>query len=367
MTLSILIVNWNSKDLLRQCLLSIRATCVDLDPQVIVVDGGSFDGCGEMIADEFPEVEFVQSNENIGFGRSNNLGFSRVTGDMVLLLNPDTEIRAGAVEHLIAELEQRSDAGIVSPRLLNTDFSPQSSVHMLPRPVRQAFDSEFLRRHLSAYGLFAPPFDYHPAETVEVEAVAGACMLLRTKTFRDLGGFSPEYFMYAEDMDLCFKIRRAGLKVYYVPGAEIVHHGGASSSVQGSTFAAVMMREALTSYMLLNHGRRHAGLFRMATASSAVLRLLLLAPGLISQSRQRRRHRRAAIAESLSVLSWSIGRDLRVTRFVFAVRSTKPDNRDQNPLCCAEGRNRCHRPRIAPSSRQMATCSVESSRQSQRQ
>jgi GT2 family glycosyltransferase len=315
MTLSILIVNWNSKDLLRQCLLSIRATCLDLDPQVIVVDGGSFDGCGEMIADEFPEVEFVQSNDNIGFGRSNNLGFRRVTGDMVLLLNPDTEIRPGAVQHLVAELEQRPDAGIVSPRLLNTNFSPQSSVHMLPRPVRQAFDSEFLRRHLSAYGWFAPPFDYHPAETVEVEAVAGACMLLWTKTFRDVGGFTREYFMYAEDMDLCFKIRRAALKVYYVPGAEIVHHGGASSSVQGSTFAAVMMREALTSYMLLNHGRLHARLFRVATASSAVLKMLLLAPGLMSPQAQRRQRRKAAIAASWSVLSWSIGRDSQANAF----------------------------------------------------
>lgn len=315
MSLSILIVNWNSKDLLRQCLLSIRATCAKLAPQVVVVDGGSFDGCGEMIANEFAEVEFVQSNENIGFGRSNNLGFGRVTGDMVLLINPDTEIRAGAVERLIAELEQRPDAGLVSPRLLNSDLSPQSSVHMLPRPVRQAFDSEFLRRHLSPYGLFAPPFDYHPAETVEVEAVAGACMLLWSKTFRDLGGFSPEYFMYAEDMDLCFKMRRAGLKVCYVPDAEIVHHGGASSSVQGNSFAAVMMREALTSYMLLNHGRGHARLFRTATASSAVLKMLLLAPGLFSQSLPRRQHRKAAIAESLSVLSWCFGRDSRVNAF----------------------------------------------------
>jgi GT2 family glycosyltransferase len=315
MTLSILIVNWNSKDLLRQCLLSIRENGSDLQPQVIVVDGGSFDGCGEMIADEFPQVEFVQSNDNIGFGRSNNLGFAYATGDMVLLLNPDTEIRPGALERLVAELRKRPDAGIVSPRLLNTDLTPQSSVHMLPRPIRQAFDSEFLRRNLSVYGWFAPPFDYHPADTVSVEAVAGACMLLWTKTFRDLRGFSPEYFMYAEDMDLCFRIHRAGLKVYYVPGAEIVHHGGASSSVQGSTFAAVMMREALNSYMLTNHGRFQARLFRLATTSSAILKMLLLAPGLISRQRQRREHRKAALAQSWSVLSWSIGRDSRAKTF----------------------------------------------------
>src|SRR5688572_28797322 len=102
--LSILIVNWNSKDYLRKCLQSIRTTCAELSPQIIVVDG-SFDGCGQMLAAEFPEVEFVQIAENLGFGRSNNLGFERVTGDNLLLLNPDTELKAGAVQALLCKIE----------------------------------------------------------------------------------------------------------------------------------------------------------------------------------------------------------------------------------------------------------------------
>jgi GT2 family glycosyltransferase len=314
-SVAILIVNWNSKDLLRQCLLSIRDTCADLRPQIIVVDSGSFDGCGEMLAGEFPEVEFVQSSENIGFGRSNNLGFARVTADAVLLLNPDTEVQAGAVQTLLRELEGHKDAGIVSPRLLNPDRTLQSSVHALPKPLRQALDSEILRRLLSPYSLWAPPTDFSPKETVAVEAVAGTCMLLWTKTFRGVGGFSPEYFMYAEDMDLCFKVLRAGFGIYHVPAAEVVHHGGASSSSQGSTFSAVMMREALHSYMLLNHGRGHARSYRFATGGWALLRMLILVPSLVLGSTRWRAVRRAAFERWWSVLSWSCGQQKWTKRF----------------------------------------------------
>lgn len=315
MTVSIVIVNWNSKDFLRQCLLSIRGTCADLPTQVVVVDSGSFDGCAEMLASEFPEVEFVQSNDNVGFGRANNLGFERVTGEAVLLLNPDTELGPGALQRLIGELERRPDAGIVSPRLLNTDLTLQTSVHALPKPVRQALDSEILRRLFSPYALWAPPSDFAPPETVAVEAVAGTCMLMWTRIFRQLGGFSPQYFMYAEDMDLCFKIHREGLRIYHVPSAEVIHHGGASASSQGSTFSAVMIREALHSYMLQNHGRHYALAYRLATGSYSLVRLAILAPGLMSGNRQRRRNREAELARWGAVFSWSWGREKWTKRY----------------------------------------------------
>jgi GT2 family glycosyltransferase/acyl carrier protein len=307
MTVSILIVNWNSKDLLRQCLLSIRRTCVDLAPEIVVVDSGSFDGCAEMLAREFPEVEFVQSNDNIGFARANNLGLTRVTGEAVWVLNPDTELTTGALQTLLDELERLPDAGIVSPRLLNTDLTLQSSVHALPKPVRQAFDSKVLRRALSPYDLWAPPSDFAPPGTVAVEAVPGTAMLIRTQIFRSVGGFTPDYFMYAEDMDLCFKVLRAGYRIYHVPASKVIHHGGASSAVHGSSFAAVMIREALHAYMILNHGRQSARTYRLATGVSALTRLLVLAPGLVVGDEQHRLVRKAAFEQYRSVLSWSCG------------------------------------------------------------
>ena len=260
-----------------------------------------------MIAADFSEVEFVQSKDNIGFGRSNNLGFARVTGEAVLLLNPDTEIRPGAIQCLLSELRGLPRAGIVSARLLNSDFTLQSSVHALPRPVLQALDSELTRRLLSAFSWWAPPTEFAPAESLAVEAVAGACMLLWTRTFRMVGGFSAEYFMYAEDMDLCLKIRRAGLQVYFVPRAEIVHHSGASSSAQGSKFSTVMTREALHTYMRLNHGSWSAAVYRLVTGGSGVVRLLLMMPGLIVARGERRRVLQTSIAKWRSILSWSVG------------------------------------------------------------
>jgi GT2 family glycosyltransferase len=326
-TLSILIVNWNSKDLLMSCLASIRATCGELTPQVVVVDGGSFDGCAEMLAEHFPEVVFVQSDENIGFGRSNNLGFSRVKGEAVLLLNPDTEVRAGAVQRLMLELQHLSHAGLLGSRLLNSDLTLQNSVHALPKPVRQALDSEALRRLLSRLSLWAPPTDFAPAESVEVEAVSGACMLLKSSTFRDVGGFSPAYFMFAEDMDLCLKIRRRGLKIYHVPAAEILHHSGASSAGQGSTFSTVMMREALLTYMRLNYGLFGAAVYRFFSGVSAVIRLVMAMPALALSSDVGRTQVRASIAKSRAILSWSLGLERWVRRY-----STTSESVSARPL-----------------------------------
>lgn len=314
-TVSILIVNWNSKDLLRECLRSIHRTCAELSPQVVVVDGGSFDGCAEMLAAEFREVEFIQSQDNVGFGRANNLGLTRVTGEAVFVLNPDTELEPGALQTLLSELKRLPDAGILSPRLLNTDRTLQTSVHALPKPVRQALDSELLRRLLSPFSLWAPPSDFAPAGTVEVEAVPGTAMLMWAKTFRDVGAFTPAYFMYAEDMDLCFKVLRAGHRIYHVPTAVVVHHGGASSSTQGSSFSAVMIREALNLYMILNHGRHYSLAYRLATALSALVRLPILLLRLIGSSDGSRQARRAALGRWWSVLSWSCGQERWTKRY----------------------------------------------------
>ena len=114
--ISVLIVNWRSKDFLRSCLLSLRSTCADIVSEIIVVDAGSFDGCEVMLAQDFPEVIFRQSFENVGFGLSNNFGSKWVTGETLLLLNPDTELIAGSVQILLNELLSLPKAGIVSPR-----------------------------------------------------------------------------------------------------------------------------------------------------------------------------------------------------------------------------------------------------------
>ncbi|MEO7100877.1 MAG: glycosyltransferase family 2 protein [Luteolibacter sp.] len=305
MKLSILIVNWNSLEYLRKCLASIRATCANLDLQLVVVDGGSFDGCGEMVARDFPEVEFVQSADNIGFGRSNNLGFTKVKGDAVLLLNPDTELQDGAVQILLRTLLEQKDSGIIGARLLNSDRSLQlSSVHHLPTPLNSALDSDWLRRRWwTESGLC----DTMNASVVE--AVSGACMMMRAEVFRQVGGFSSRYFMYAEDMDLCLKVTRAGLKIYFAPGAVVLHHGGGSSGTQISKFSTVMIREALYVYMRQNHGFSTALLYKLLMALSALVRLSILGLAWLVSKDETRLAKAASMLKWWIVLRWSVGKE----------------------------------------------------------
>lgn len=303
MKLSILIVNWNSKDYLRECLHSIRRTCSHQAPQVVVVDGGSFDGCAEMLDADFPEVVFVQSPNNIGFGRSNNLGLDSVTGEALLLLNPDTELHPGAVDALLDELERLPDAGLFGARLLNSDGSIQfSAVHPLPTPLNVAMDSDWFRRR------WWNRKEHRDAnEAFQVEAVSGACMMMRAETFRKLGGFDPRYFMYAEDMDLCFRIRKSGLRIYHAPQAKVVHHGGGSSSNHFSKFAEVMIRQALDCYFLANHGRLHSFCFRSLILLSAVFRMTILwLRGLFVRGRERDPDW-SSISKWWALMRWSIG------------------------------------------------------------
>lgn len=306
--LSILIVNWRSKDFLRRCLQTVRETAPDLVGQIVVVDGGSFDGCGEMLAAEFPAVEFVQSPDNVGFGRSNNLGFAKVNQPLLLLLNPDTELKPGALARMLAVLESRPDTGIVCPRLLNTDGSLQkSSVMAFPTPLNQALRSEFLMKILPRSRLWGAGDAYAATEPVPVEAVSGACMLMRTELFRRLGGFRPDYFMYAEDMDLCLRAHRLGLANYHVPAAEVIHHGGGSSSTQVSHFSTVMMRVANETYMRLNHGRFTAWLYRSLQAVSALVRLLCTLPAWLLASKSRQTATRLSLTKWWYVLKWCLG------------------------------------------------------------
>ena len=305
MNLSILIVNWNSKDFLLSCLNSIYKTCEHLAIQVVVVDGGSFDGCAEMLAAEFSNVEFVQSHDNVGFGRSNNLGFERVTGEALLLLNPDTEVQPGAVELLLSELQQRPDTGVIGARLLNTDGSLQyTAVHPLPKPWNAAMDSDIIRqlwwnrnRRIDATASF------------EVEAVSGACMMMRTETFRMLGGFDPRYFMYAEDMDLCYRIHKSGLKIFHVPKAVVKHHGGGSSRTQFSKFSTVMMREALAFYFKCHHGPSRALLYRVLILVSAGVRIPCLCAIAILRPSTARSTSMNSIVKWWTLLRWALGKE----------------------------------------------------------
>jgi GT2 family glycosyltransferase len=278
--LSIIIVNWNSACDVRKCLHSIFQNTREITFEVIVVDSASFDGCGEMLAREFPDVRFLQSQENIGFGKANNLGCRGAVGEFVLFLNPDTEVLGTAIPTLLESARRLPNAGCVGCRLLNSDRSLQTScIQAFPSILNQILDADFLRNRFPRSPLWgiAPLFD-SPKTPATAEAISGACIMMRREIFLGIGGFSPDYFMYAEDIDLCYKAAKAGRTNYYVPTASIVHHGDGSVRKARSNFAVVMAVDSLTRYFVKYHGSVYAFFFRLAITGSAFCRLVLLLP-----------------------------------------------------------------------------------------
>jgi GT2 family glycosyltransferase len=274
--LSIIIVNWNSKDYLLKALASIESKTRELEYEILVIDSGSFDGCGEWLKGAYPHVLFIQSEKNIGFARANNEAFEVSRGRCVLFLNPDTEVGAFAIEILYRCLNTLPNAGIVGAKLLNSDGTVQeTSVRAFPTLLGEALDSDILRRLFPKSALWGmKPLLAENEAPVAVDAVSGACMMMPRFLFENVGMFSTDYFMYSEDIDLCYKVRAAGFHCYYVPDAVIVHHGGKSSSqTRVNTFSAVMMLESRWRFFRKLRSRWHARGYRLAMFGASVLRI----------------------------------------------------------------------------------------------
>jgi GT2 family glycosyltransferase len=309
MELSIIIVNWNSANYLRGCLSSIYQHITNLNFEVIVVDNASYDGCKDIVAGEFPLAKFVQSDQNIGFARANNLGAQFAQGSVLLFLNPDTEIQNKAIERLYTYFLRLPDPGVVGCKLVNSDGSLQTScVQSLPTILNQILDAEVLRRLFPKAGLWGTAAFFKDGAAVEVEAVSGACMMIRREVFELVGGFSSDYFMYGEDLDLCFKVRRAGFRNYHVGVAEVVHHGGKSSQQTRSNFSTVMMRESVSRFLRKSRGAFYSGCYRSALTAAAVIRLVLLIILFPAWAAQGRSYGwSASFRKWIAILRWGIG------------------------------------------------------------
>jgi hypothetical protein len=232
-----------------------------------------------MIQDNFPDVLFLQSNENMGFAKANNFGAETAQGEYLLFLNPDTEIVDNAVAAMLSVIKSEPQAGIIGCKLLNTDMTLQSScVQPFPTVLNQVLDSNILHRlfpRLSMWGV--DTLLLNDTGPVEVQVIAGACMMVKKAVFEEVGGFSPEYFMYTEDIDLCYKVRHAGYKNYYTGAASVIHHGGKSShSREESSYANVQMRESISKFLKKTRGRLYAFLYRSSMLLSGMTRLCMI-------------------------------------------------------------------------------------------
>jgi GT2 family glycosyltransferase len=281
---SVCIVNWNTRDLLYNCLSSIARHTHGARVEVIVVDNASSDGSVEMMRAGFPEVRVVASRVNHGFARGSNLAASLATGDYVLFLNPDTELDTDAITGLWEFLRANPGHGVVGCRLLNSDGSVQTTcAGEMPTMRNELSSLLFLDRLFPRSHWFAARelewWDH--ADSRDVDCLSGACMMLPRPLVERLGGFDGRVFMYGEDLDLCCRVRQQGLKVGYLADETIFHHEGAASRKRGRNFAALRQRGANYFFLRKNLGAGAAIGYRAAVAVGAFARLcgaLLAAP-----------------------------------------------------------------------------------------
>jgi len=306
--LSVIIINWRSKEYLRTCLAGLRSVSAGRLPEVIVVDNASYDGCGEMLGREFPEVTFIQSERNLGFAKGNNLGAAKAAGRNVVFLNPDTEFTENSLAILVSRLESLSGAGAAGCTLLNTDKTVQTScIQSFPTLVNQVLDCELLRAWFPRSPLWGTaPLTSTVQRPEPVDVVSGACLLVKRSAFEQVGGFTEAYFMYGEDMDLCYKLHRAGYLVYYVPDTRLVHHGGTSTLKARAEFSNVVAIESVYRFLRLNRGWASAAAYRLAIAAASAVRLLLIPPLLVA-GRRIVRQGAASLSKWLAILRWSLG------------------------------------------------------------
>jgi len=244
--LSVIIVNWNTRDLLAQCLQSLRDTIRISSFEVWVVDNGSSDGSVAMVQERFPQTHVIANSENVGFVRANNQAIARWQGQgqgrYVLLLNSDTQALPGSLDKAVRFMDAHSNAGIVGVRLLNSDETFQASFTPFPTLWR-----EFLI--LSGVGrwLIRPTF---PSCGPQIEKGAqkikgyaeGAYLMARREAVDQVGGLDERIFMYAEDVDWCYRFQQAGWGVWYLPQAPIIHYGGQSSKKRRGRMEAELYR-----------------------------------------------------------------------------------------------------------------------------
>jgi hypothetical protein len=225
MDLSVIIVNWNTEALLRDCLRSVYATVTDLDLEVIVVDNASSDGSVAMLKVEFPQVRRIENYDNRGFAAANNQAFRAMSGRYALLLNSDAVLTDGAARELFAFMEEHPEAVMACGQLLNADGSRQNSIARFPTIPSLLFNMPLLET------LFP---DRYPSKRreyrhpIEVDSCVGACLIVRKSAIDGVGGFDERYFFFFEETDWARTMKEAGGKIYHVPSAKIYHLQGKS-------------------------------------------------------------------------------------------------------------------------------------------
>jgi GT2 family glycosyltransferase len=223
--ISIIIVNWNTSELLKNCLVSIERTVKDLSYEIIVVDNGSHDGSTDMLRNTFPHVRLIENSRNLGFAAANNQGLRIMCGRYALLLNTDTILQENAVRELFSFMETCPEAAMACGQLLNADGSKQNSVACFPTLLTLMTNTPLLEYLLPRK---YPSKRHRYKEPIEVDSGIGACLLVRKQAVDEVGELDERYFFFFEETDWAYAMNKAGWKIFHVPTAFIYHLQGQS-------------------------------------------------------------------------------------------------------------------------------------------
>ncbi len=277
--LSIIIVNYNTKDFLKQCLKSLYEVKHSFSFETIVVDNTSHDGSIAMTRENFSQVCIVENSENVGFARANNIGISSAEGEYVLLLNSDTRVVGNALEKMVLYLDNHPEVAIVTGRLVYPDFTDQGVARMFPTPMNGLFGRMSLLTRLFPHNRFSRRYltsrSFTSNEPFEVDWVSGACLMVRKDILDDVGFLDEGFFMYWEDADLCYRIKQLGWKVYCVPEAMVIHYEGKSSPKKSSRLI-IEFNKGVYRYYRKHHIRSFFEIMNFVAIVSLTVRALAL-------------------------------------------------------------------------------------------
>ena len=253
--ISIVIVSWNAKNFLGECLRSLADSPTSYSTEIIVVDNASTDGSPEMVEATFPQVRQIKSNQNLGFAKANNIGIRESRGRYISLINSDAKVLGNCLDPLADYLDRHPDVGNVGPRVLNRDMSLQSSCRRFPTVWNNFCEASGLAKVFQRNSFFSGEhmFFFPHDRELDVDVLVGCFWMVRKDSFEDVGLLDEDCFIYAEDVDWCRRCWNAGWRIVFFPGAQAIHYRGGSSANDPARFA-VEQERAVLHYWEKHHG-----------------------------------------------------------------------------------------------------------------
>lgn len=299
--LTIIVVSYNTRELLAACLESVSKAARGLNYEIIVVDNASRDGSAEMVARQFPAAKLISNFDNQGFARANNQAIRASQGRYILLLNSDATLMPDAVQSMVRFMEAHPRVGVVGAQLLNPDGTFQASFADFP-----SFVGELLLLTKLAKLVYSPNYPSYPYEQSQderaVDWVFGACIMVRRSAVDDVGPLDEDFFMYSEEADWCHRMRKRGWLVYYLPSAKVTHWWGQSASGEPERRRSQLYRSKYL-YIRKHHGRLIARAFHLAVQTTSLAKLLLWAMVSVTPDHSKRERAMQQVRSYATLLS----------------------------------------------------------------